>query len=145
MRDLELGRVDNWEELTSQTCNLSRGGLESGSIHGVCPLLDYVPVSFVSPGEPVGQRAREPFLILNRPSDPFRRSTAVSDPHISYCVLRSFLPLSSISVAWLNTAVKCSNVEPQVDRFTMPSGRHIILLAEGRLVNLGSVPPAFCS
>jgi S-adenosylhomocysteine hydrolase len=25
----------------------------------------------------------------------------------------------------------------QVDRYTMPSGRHIILLAEGRLVNLG--------
>ena len=25
----------------------------------------------------------------------------------------------------------------QVDRFTMKSGRHIILLAEGRLVNLG--------
>ena len=29
------------------------------------------------------------------------------------------------------------NVKPQVDRFTMPNGRHIILLAEGRLVNLG--------
>jgi adenosylhomocysteinase len=43
-----------------------------------------------------------------------------------------------VDVAWLkNTAVEASNVKPQVDRFTMPSGRHIILLAEGRLVNLG--------
>ncbi|KAG8896442.1 S-adenosyl-L-homocysteine hydrolase [Tulasnella sp. 403] len=43
-----------------------------------------------------------------------------------------------VDVAWLKkTAVKCVNVKPQVDRFTMPSGRHIILLAEGRLVNLG--------
>lgn len=29
------------------------------------------------------------------------------------------------------------NIKPQVDRFLMPNGRHIILLAEGRLVNLG--------
>jgi adenosylhomocysteinase len=28
-------------------------------------------------------------------------------------------------------------VKPQVDRFTLPSGRHLILLARGRLVNLG--------
>jgi adenosylhomocysteinase len=43
-----------------------------------------------------------------------------------------------IDVAWLKAnAASVSNVKPQVDRFTMPSGRHIILLAEGRLVNLG--------
>jgi adenosylhomocysteinase len=43
-----------------------------------------------------------------------------------------------IDVAWLKKAAKqVVNVKPQVDRFTMPSGRHIILLAEGRLVNLG--------
>ena len=29
------------------------------------------------------------------------------------------------------------NIKPQVDRYLMKSGRHIILLAEGRLVNLG--------
>jgi len=29
------------------------------------------------------------------------------------------------------------NIKPQVDRFKLPNGRHIILLAEGRLVNLG--------
>lgn len=29
------------------------------------------------------------------------------------------------------------NIKPQVDRFLMKNGRHIILLAEGRLVNLG--------
>ncbi|KAJ3187218.1 hypothetical protein HK101_009440 [Irineochytrium annulatum] len=43
-----------------------------------------------------------------------------------------------IDVAWLKAnATKKVNIKPQVDRFTMPSGRHIILLAEGRLVNLG--------
>ncbi|KAK0480881.1 S-adenosyl-L-homocysteine hydrolase [Armillaria novae-zelandiae] len=43
-----------------------------------------------------------------------------------------------IDVAWLKSnAQSVVNVKPQVDRFTMPSGRHIILLAEGRLVNLG--------
>ena len=29
------------------------------------------------------------------------------------------------------------NIKPQVDRYEMASGRHIILLAAGRLVNLG--------
>jgi adenosylhomocysteinase len=43
-----------------------------------------------------------------------------------------------IDVAWLKANAKsASNIKPQVDRFTMASGRHIILLAEGRLVNLG--------
>ena len=43
-----------------------------------------------------------------------------------------------IDVAWLKKAAKSvQNIKPQVDRFLMPSGRHIILLAEGRLVNLG--------
>ncbi|KAI8906427.1 Adenosylhomocysteinase [Gorgonomyces haynaldii] len=43
-----------------------------------------------------------------------------------------------IDVAWLKkNAVKKVNIKPQVDRFEMASGRHIILLAEGRLVNLG--------
>lgn len=43
-----------------------------------------------------------------------------------------------IDVAWLKANAKSvQNIKPQVDRFEMPSGRHIILLAEGRLVNLG--------
>ncbi|CAO1628750.1 unnamed protein product [Sympodiomycopsis kandeliae] len=43
-----------------------------------------------------------------------------------------------IDVAWLKkTATSVVNIKPQVDRYTMPSGRHVILLAEGRLVNLG--------
>ena len=43
-----------------------------------------------------------------------------------------------IDVAWLKANAKqVVNVKPQVDRFTMQSGRHLILLAEGRLVNLG--------
>ena len=43
-----------------------------------------------------------------------------------------------IDVAWLeaNAADKIE-IKEQVDRFLMPSGKHIILLAEGRLVNLG--------
>ncbi|KAG2218268.1 hypothetical protein INT45_000405 [Circinella minor] len=43
-----------------------------------------------------------------------------------------------IDVAWIKAnAVECVNIKPQVDRFTMKSGNHVILLAEGRLVNLG--------
>jgi len=43
-----------------------------------------------------------------------------------------------IDVAWLNAnCAKKEEIKPQVDRYTMKNGRHIILLAEGRLVNLG--------
>lgn len=43
-----------------------------------------------------------------------------------------------IDVAWLNqNALQKTNIKPQVDRFTLKSGRHILVLAEGRLVNLG--------
>jgi adenosylhomocysteinase len=43
-----------------------------------------------------------------------------------------------IDVAWLKAnATSVVNVKPQVDRFLLPNGHHIILLAEGRLVNLG--------
>lgn len=45
---------------------------------------------------------------------------------------------TEIQVAWLNENAKTKiEIKPQVDRYTMPSGKHIILLAEGRLVNLG--------
>ncbi len=36
-----------------------------------------------------------------------------------------------------NTKCTCDNIKPQVDKWTLPSGRSIIVLAEGRLVNLG--------
>jgi len=43
-----------------------------------------------------------------------------------------------IDVAWLKkNAKEVVSIKPQVDRFTMANGNHIILLAEGRLVNLG--------
>jgi len=43
-----------------------------------------------------------------------------------------------IDVAYIKAnAASVQNIKPQVDRFLMKSGRHIILLAEGRLVNLG--------
>lgn len=43
-----------------------------------------------------------------------------------------------IDVAWLKKNAKSvQNIKPQVDRYLMHNGRHIILLAEGRLVNLG--------
>jgi adenosylhomocysteinase len=59
-------------------------------------------------------------------------------------LLNIFLPTDighfdiEIDVAWLKANAKSAqNIKPQVDRFLMPNGRHIILLAEGRLVNLG--------
>jgi adenosylhomocysteinase len=44
-----------------------------------------------------------------------------------------------IDVAWLvgRKDLKRVEIKPQVDRFTFPDGHSIILLAEGRLVNLG--------
>ncbi|KAF5096128.1 hypothetical protein D0Z00_002873 [Geotrichum galactomycetum] len=43
-----------------------------------------------------------------------------------------------IDVAWLKANAKSVvNIKPQVDRYLLENGRHIILLAEGRLVNLG--------
>jgi adenosylhomocysteinase len=45
---------------------------------------------------------------------------------------------TEIQVQWLiDNAKERMEIKPQVDRFTMDSGRHIILLASGRLVNLG--------
>ncbi|KAH8603354.1 S adenosyl L homocysteine hydrolase S adenosyl L homocysteine hydrolase NAD binding domain [Trypanosoma vivax] len=45
---------------------------------------------------------------------------------------------TEIQVAWLKANAKERvEVKPKMDRFTMPNGRHIILLAEDRLVNLG--------
>jgi adenosylhomocysteinase len=44
-----------------------------------------------------------------------------------------------IDVAWLMSRkdVRRQEIKPQVDRFTFPDGHSVILLAEGRLVNLG--------
>merc|ERR1719228_1501223 len=42
-----------------------------------------------------------------------------------------------IDAAWLNDNCQRETVKPQVDRYTLPNGKHVILLAEGRLVNLG--------
>ncbi|HLU37865.1 MAG TPA: adenosylhomocysteinase [Planctomycetota bacterium] len=43
-----------------------------------------------------------------------------------------------IDVAWLNANAKAKvEIKPQVDRYELKNGRHIILLAEGRPVNLG--------
>jgi len=43
-----------------------------------------------------------------------------------------------IDVAWIiANAASAQEVKPQVDRYTMKNGRHIIVLAAGRLVNLG--------
>jgi adenosylhomocysteinase len=46
---------------------------------------------------------------------------------------------SEIEVAKLNAdkSIKKINIKPQVDKYIMPDGRAIYLLAEGRLVNLG--------
>jgi len=44
-----------------------------------------------------------------------------------------------IDVAWLekNPEIKEINIKPQVDQFILPNGNKILLLARGRLVNLG--------
>jgi len=43
-----------------------------------------------------------------------------------------------IDVKWLEeNAVEKINIKPQFDRYTLKNGRHILLLASGRLVNLG--------
>jgi len=43
-----------------------------------------------------------------------------------------------IDVAWLNANAKAKvEIKPQVDRYELADGRHVIVLAEGRLVNLG--------
>ncbi|MEQ8302475.1 MAG: adenosylhomocysteinase [Cyclobacteriaceae bacterium] len=44
---------------------------------------------------------------------------------------------NEIDVAWLNKNAQKDTIKPQVDLYTLPSGNQIILLAEGRLVNLG--------
>jgi len=43
-----------------------------------------------------------------------------------------------IDVKWIEeNCEKKTNIKPQVDRFTLKNGKNVILLAEGRLVNLG--------
>jgi adenosylhomocysteinase len=44
---------------------------------------------------------------------------------------------NEIDVAWLNKNAEKDTVKPQVDLYTLKNGRQVILLAEGRLVNLG--------
>ena len=46
---------------------------------------------------------------------------------------------NEIDMAWLESTPGCTRMEikPQVDKWTLPSGRSILVLAEGRLVNLG--------
>jgi len=44
-----------------------------------------------------------------------------------------------IDIAWLDNTkgIKKVEIKPQVDRYTLPSGNSVLVLAEGRLVNLG--------
>ncbi len=46
---------------------------------------------------------------------------------------------NEIDMAWLESTPACTRMEikPQVDKWTLPSGRSILVLAEGRLLNLG--------
>jgi len=45
---------------------------------------------------------------------------------------------AEIDVKWLKkNAVEKVEIKPQVDRYTLTNGRHVILLTSGRLVNLG--------
>ena len=46
---------------------------------------------------------------------------------------------SEIQIAWLenNPEIREENIKPQVDQFVFPDGKRLIVLARGRLVNLG--------
>lgn len=44
---------------------------------------------------------------------------------------------NEIDVASLVKYAKCENIKPQVDKYIFPDGKWILLLAAGRLVNLG--------
>jgi len=45
---------------------------------------------------------------------------------------------NEIDVAWLKDNAERDTIKPQVDLFKLPDGKEIILLAEGRLMNLGN-------
>lgn len=45
---------------------------------------------------------------------------------------------NEIDVAWLKANSEEENIKPQVDIFTMKSGKQIVLLSQGRLMNLGN-------
>lgn len=44
---------------------------------------------------------------------------------------------TEIDLKWLDANCAKVNIKPQVDRYLLKSGNHVIVLAEGRLVNLG--------
>jgi adenosylhomocysteinase len=44
---------------------------------------------------------------------------------------------NEIEIAWLEKNAKEINIKPQVDKFVLSNGRSLIVLARGRLVNLG--------
>lgn len=44
---------------------------------------------------------------------------------------------SEIQAAWLNENGEKDTIKPQVDKYKLPNGKEVFLLAEGRLVNLG--------
>jgi adenosylhomocysteinase len=45
---------------------------------------------------------------------------------------------NEIDVAWLKANAERDTIKPQVDLFRLPDGKEIILLSEGRLMNLGN-------
>merc|ERR1711963_91326 len=54
------------------------------------------------------------------------------------CVERCNIFVTTTGCKWLEENCKQkTNIKPQVDRYTLSNGKNLILLAEGRLVNLG--------
>lgn len=45
---------------------------------------------------------------------------------------------NEIDVAWLKANAEEENIKPQVDIFTLKSGKQVVLLSQGRLMNLGN-------
>jgi hypothetical protein len=52
------------------------------------------------------------------------------------CLRFADLALSCPVCLWFS-GIKRQNIKPQVDRFIFPDGHGVIVLAEGRLLNLG--------
>ncbi|MCY4644432.1 MAG: adenosylhomocysteinase [Bacteriovoracales bacterium] len=65
------------------------------------------------------------------------RHLAMMKDHAIVCNIGHFD--SEINTSYLNTepGIRREEIKPQVDLYTFPDGKRIILLAEGRLVNLG--------
>merc|ERR1719258_598275 len=73
----------------------------------------------------------------SQPDQPNRPGAPAQD-RSEFCVLRNIGHFDNeIDMEGLMKATKRINIKPQVDKFIFPDGHGVIILAEGRLLNLG--------